>query len=153
MDNGPEVPVCDHCGGAAYLCAQPDRSCRLKAMALDHYATQHFAGPLDIAIMALAKLLRTVEDAAWERLSVARTRRLDELSAERDRLQAVNLSAIELLLAAEWSATWVGDAPPCCPWCAGAKPGSIGILEHEQHGVGHRPDCRFEALLRQAGLR
>lgn len=57
-------------------------------------------------------------------------------------------TAIELLKKHEWSATWVGDSPKCCPECSQAEPGSYGIRPDQ---MGHTKDCAWADVLKRAG--
>ncbi len=77
-DWNPTVQVCRLCGGAAYVCELPDSTCRFATLARE---------ALGSVPAGVCKLLRSVEDGAWERLSRARTKQLETLTAERDRLR------------------------------------------------------------------
>jgi len=67
-EDTPDVARCSHCGGPAHVCALPDSGCRfLLAATVGMRATM--VGSKDVA-----KLLRATENAAWERLSEARTK-------------------------------------------------------------------------------
>lgn len=85
-DDAPMVAKCDQCKGPAYLCEQPDSTCRLKQHAAMWLAAGGMGTPgADSTIEAnarkLAPLLRQVEDGAWSRLSEARTRHIKEAEA------------------------------------------------------------------------
>ena len=69
---------CHLCDGAAYVCEQPDSTCRFFAQARD-FLNDGLSVAANSAVLRLAVLLRKTEDSAWERLSAARTKELDRL--------------------------------------------------------------------------
>lgn len=75
-------------------------------------------------------------------------REVAQMKTDEDLIPAL----VRLLREAEWSSTWVGDCPACCPWCGGAKPGAIGILDHERDKVGHQAHCPLVSMLVKIGV-
>lgn len=66
----------------------------------------------------------------------------------RERLAACAPEAIRLLLEAELGGTEHGNTA-CCPWCRGGEP--YKGKKYEQ--ASHKPDCRWQALMKKAGVR
>lgn len=85
----PVVAMCNQCNGSAHLCELPDSTCRLKNLARDWLDDGHMGAylgdldgkRLDADARKLAPLLRQIEDGAWERLSIARTKAIAQLEA------------------------------------------------------------------------
>lgn len=96
MTDNLEVRTCDQCLGPAYLCEHSDSTCRLKEVARGWLEARHGVY-FDEDFRSLARLLRSGEDGAWERLSVTRTRRIAELEAINTATQASIAQALRVI--------------------------------------------------------
>lgn len=77
-DDIPAAPRCDACGGYSHICDTPT-GCRFFESAYVFFRARDRATMLPDS---LAPLLRATEDAAWRRLSVARTQELEKLRVD-----------------------------------------------------------------------
>ncbi len=116
LDAFGAIVICDQCGGPAHLCELPDSTCRLKNIAREYIDAAAIvkAGEqtdADAARRRLARLLRTVEDAAWERLSVARTKALESLADRQSELIEALVTVYDFECAHPYSS---GNVCPCC---------------------------------------
>jgi hypothetical protein len=94
----PTVPRCIQCDGPVYICELPDSTCRFAAAARAWLEKTDKEVLFDPRKLSLAALLRATEDAAWERLSVARTKQLEKLQAELERA-ATSLETLACIVA------------------------------------------------------